>query len=258
MTAIDLAAPALSISMAAAAGLVGSFAIMRRMVLAADPMSHIALPGIGIALILHRSPLIGALAMLLLGAILIWSIERRSRISTEAVIGVTFSVALAVGSTITSGEELIDALLGSPTALSGWESALGIVAALAVVAFVLLKRNALVIALVSREIAITSNINVARTDLGFLLAFALTIGLGLRYLGVLLMGSLIIIPAAVARRFARSLTAMLTTAVVTAVLSAVVGTYLASLAGRHSGPFIVMIAGGVFFASLLVGRRDGP
>jgi len=251
MTAPELASLALSISMATAAGLVGCFALMRRMALAADAMSHVALPGIGVALIMRLNPLAGALIMLLLGATLIWAIGRRTRISTEAAIGVVFSVALAIGSTMASGEELIDALLGSPGTLSGWEAALGIVTAVAVIGFILRTRNALVVLLVSPEIALTSAVNVARLDLYFLLAFALTIALGLRYLGVLLMGSLIIIPAAVARRFARSLNGMLGVSVAAAVFSTAAGTYAAALTGRQSGPFIVMIAGGLFFLSLL-------
>ena len=251
----EIGSLAVSALMAVAAGLIGSFAVMRRMVLAADPMSHIALPGIGIALILRLNPLWGALALLLLGAVLIWAVERRTRIATEAVIGVTFAVALAVGSVITSGEELIDALLGAPATLTPHEAAFGIVGSLIVIVFVLRKRNALVVRLVSPEIAMTSAVDVARLDLYFLLAFALTIGLGLRFLGVLLMGSLIIIPAAIARRFARSLGTMLTVSVVVAVVATVAGTYVASLTGRPSGPFIVMVAGGLFFLSLLR-RRD--
>ncbi|HTX05464.1 MAG TPA: metal ABC transporter permease [Steroidobacteraceae bacterium] len=251
----ELGSLALSGLMAAAAGLIGSFAVMRRMVLAADPMSHIALPGIGIALILRVNPLWGALALLLLGAVLIWAVERRTRIATEAVIGVTFAVALAVGSIITSGEALIDALLGAPGMLTLAETAFGIAGSLIVIVFVLRARNALVVRLVSPEIAITASVDVARLDLYFLLAFALTIGLGLRFLGVLLMGSLIIIPAALARRFARNLNAMLTVSVVTAVVATAAGTYVASLARRPSGPFIVMVAGGLFFLSLLRRRK---
>lgn len=251
----ELGALALSGLMAVAAGLIGSFAVMRRMVLAADPMSHIALPGIGIALMLRVNPLWGALALLLLGAVLIWAVERRIRIATEAVIGVTFAVALAVGSIITSGEELIDALLGAPGTLTLREAAFGIAGSIIVIVFVLRARNALVVRLVSPEIAMTSTVDVARLDLYFLLAFALTIGLGLRFLGVLLMGSLIIIPAAIARRFARSLASMLTISVVTAVVSTAAGTYVASLAHRPSGPFIVMVAGGLFFLSLLRRRE---
>ena len=251
----DLGSLALSALMAVAAGLIGSFAVMRRMVLAADPMSHIALPGIGIALILRVNPLWGALALLLLGAVLIWAVERRIRIATEAVIGVTFAVALAVGSVITSGEELIDALLGAPGTLTLHEVLFGIIGALIVIVFVLRERNALVVRLVSPEIAMTSAVDVARLDLYFLLAFALTIGLGLRFLGVLLMGSLIIIPAAIARRFARSLGRMLTISVAVAVAATAAGTYVASVVGRPSGPFIVMVAGSLFFLSLLRRRE---
>ena len=247
----ELGSAALSALMAVAAGLIGSFAIMRRMVLAADPISHIALPGIGIALILRVNPLWGALALLFLGAVLIWAVERRARIATEAVIGVTFAVALAVGSIITSGDELIDALLGIPGTLTLGEGILGIAGSLVVIGFVLRQRNALVVRLISPEIAMTSAVDVARLDLYFLLAFALTIGIGLRFLGVLLMGSLIIIPASIARRFARSLGAMLVVSASTAVLSTAAGTYVASLAGRPSGPFIVMVAGSLFFLSLL-------
>ncbi|HEU5443290.1 MAG TPA: metal ABC transporter permease, partial [Steroidobacteraceae bacterium] len=126
----ELGSVALSALMAVAAGLIGSFAVMRRMVLAADPISHIALPGIGIALMLRVSPLWGALALLLLGAVLIWAVERRARIATEVVIGVTFAVALAVGSIITSGDELIVALLGAPATLTLREGILGIVGSL--------------------------------------------------------------------------------------------------------------------------------
>jgi len=121
---------------------------------------------------------------------------------------------------------------------------------LGVVALVLRLRSALVVSLVSPEVALTSGVDVARIDLYFMLAFALTIALGLRYLGVLLMGSLIIIPAAIARRFASSLGSMFLIAVISAVLSTACGTYAAALAGRQSGPFIVMIAGGLFFMSL--------
>ncbi|HUI62181.1 MAG TPA: metal ABC transporter permease [Steroidobacteraceae bacterium] len=250
----ELASLALSVSMASAAGLVGCFAIMRRMALAADPMSHVALPGMGVALLLRVNPLLGALTALLLGAVLIWAMERRSRISTEAIIGVTFSVALALGSTITSGEALIDALFGNAGRLTPWESLLGVIGPLSVIVFILRARHALVVTLVSPDIATTSSVNVGRIQLYFLLAFALTVGLGLRYLGVLLMGSLIIIPAAFARRFARSLNSMFLLSVSTAVCSTLLGTYLATILGRQSGPFIVMIAGALFFASLLLRR----
>src|SRR4029079_10373857 len=105
-------------AMAAAAGLIGCFALVRRMTLAADALSHVALPGIGIALALHVNPVIGAPAMLFFGAVLVWAVEDRARLATETVIGVLFSAALAAGSLITSGEDLLDALFGRPSPIS--------------------------------------------------------------------------------------------------------------------------------------------
>src|ERR1035437_8215887 len=105
-------------AMAVAAGLVGCFAVMRRMTLAADAFSHVALPGIGLALVLRLNPLIGALVALLAGSMLIWAIEGRTKLSTEAITGVVFSVALAIGSLTATGEELIDALFGTPGSMT--------------------------------------------------------------------------------------------------------------------------------------------
>ena len=266
-----LSALALSVAVAAAAGLVGCFAVMRRMSLASDAMAHVALPGIGIALALHVHPILGGMAMLLLGALLIWTLERRTRISTETIIGVVFSAALAAalsarhvalshpalaaGSMLATGDELIEALLGAPGALAAPEVALGLAGSVAVIAFILAQRNRLVLALVSADIARTSGIDVARLDLLYLLAFAVTVGLGLRYLGVLLMGSLIIIPAATAKLLARNLDGMLGIAVAVAVLSTVAGEYVAARLHRTTGPVIIAIAAGLFFTGAFARRR---
>jgi ABC-type Mn2+/Zn2+ transport system permease subunit len=240
-----------SVAMAVAAGLVGCFAVMRRMTLAADALSHVALPGIGIALALNIHPMVGAVAMLFFGALLAWAVEERSRAGTETVVGVVFSAALAAGSLMTTGEELIDALFGSPEALSWFELAFGAVGAAAIIVFVLMRRNALIVTLVSPDVARTAGVDVRRLNLAYLLMFALTIALGLRYLGVLLMGALIIIPAAAAKRVARSLNEMFSVAVGVAILSTLIGTLAAARLHRETGPLIVIVAAGAFLLSLL-------
>ncbi len=248
MTAETLA---LSVAMAFAAGLVGCFAIMRRMALAADPLSHVALPGIGVALALHLHPLFGAAAMLFFGALLVWAIEERAREATETIIGVVFSAALALGSLLTTGEDLIGALFGGAGSLGWPEIVFGLVASSAVVLFIATQRNGLVVMLVSPDLARTAGVDARRLNLLYLLMFALTIALGLRYLGVLLMGALIIVPAATAKRLARNLNEMLLTAMVCAVLATVIGTSIAAWLQRESGPLIVAVAAGGFLVSLL-------
>ncbi len=244
---------ALEITMAVAAGLVGCFALMRRMVLAADALSHVALPGIGIALALRANPLVGAVAMLFFGALLVWGMEGKARVGTDALIGVLFSVALAAGSMMTSGEELIEALFGGAGALTRPELVFGVAASLCVAAFVVTQRHRLVVMLVSPDVARTSGINVRWLNLLYLEMFALTIALGLRYLGVLLMGALIIIPAATAKRLAGNLTSMLVVAVGVAITATVSGAWLGERIHQPSGPLIVMISAVCFLFSFLRG-----
>lgn len=238
-------------AMAIAAGLVGCFAVMRRMTLAADAFSHVALPGIGLALLFRLNPLIGALVALLAGSVLIWAIEGKTKLSTEAITGVVFSVALAIGSLTATGEELIDALFGAPGSMTIAETVFALVASLAVTGFILKARDRLLVSLVSTEVAIASGIGVASLQLSFLVAFAVTVALGMRYLGVLLMGSLIIIPATAARRMARSIDGMFVIAIGIALVSTLLGSWIAALTQHPSGPVIVAIAGGLFFVSLL-------
>ncbi len=241
--------------MAVAAGLIGSFGLMRRMTLAADAFSHVALPGIGVAILFRVNPLAGALVALLLGAFLIWTLESRTRLATETIIGVVFSAALAVGALLTTGEELMEAMFGTPGALSHVELIAGLAAAGAVVAFVLLARDRLIVTFLSSDIARTAGIDVRRLSLLYLLAFAVTVALGLRYLGALLMGSLMIIPAATARRLAPNLTGMLTIAVALAVFATLFGSWLAAQTDRETGPVIVSVAAVCFFLSL-ASRRE--
>ena len=240
----------LSVAVAVAAGLVGCFAVMRRMALAADPLSHVALPGIGIALALHIHPIFGAVATLFFGALLVWALEDRTRAATETMIGVVFSAALALGALMSSGEELMEALFGGPGALSRSEVVFGFVATGAIILFLVTRTDSLVIMLVSPDVARTAGINVRRLNLLYLQVFALTIALGLRFLGVLLMGALIIIPAATAKGLARNLRAMLWMAIGFALFATLVGSWTAARLHR-TGPLIVCVAAAVFFVSLL-------
>ncbi|MFH0900718.1 MAG: metal ABC transporter permease, partial [Pseudomonadota bacterium] len=85
-------------------------------------------------------------------------------------------------------------------------------------------------------------------------AFAVTVALGLRYLGVLLMGSLVIIPAATAKRLAGNLHTMLIVAILVAVVSTLAGTWIGMAIDRETGPPIVMVAATFFLLSLLAAR----
>src|SRR3990167_4075803 len=80
----------LALFAAGAAGLVGAFALMKKTILAGDVMSHVAIPGLGLAIIWQINPLIGGALTLFIGAFIISKLERKTSISSEAAIGVIF------------------------------------------------------------------------------------------------------------------------------------------------------------------------
>ena len=242
----------LAISGAAAAGVIGSFALMKRTVIAGDVMSHIAIPGLGLAVIWSINPLVGGGATLVLGSMLIWHLEKKTTLSTEAAIGVIFASSVALGALlIGSNEELIDALFGGFGSISTPEFAFGIAASIAVIVAVWILKDKLIIGLFSPELAAATKINVGLLNLWFLLLFSLTILSGLRFLGALLAGALIIVPASAARQLTHSLGAFIFTSAVLSVLSVVFGFLLSRAYNLDLGPTVVVVAAGFFALSLL-------
>lgn len=242
----------LLVAMATAAGLIGSVAVMRRMALASDALSHVALPGVALAVLWKVDPVLGGLAALFAGSLLIWALERETRLPTEAVIGVVFSAALAVGSMLASGDELLAALFGGAHDAGRVELGLGLAAAAVVIVYVVRARSRLVIALISPELATATGIDVSRGNLAFLMMFALTVALGLRFLGVLLMGSLIIIPAVTATFLARDLRSLQLTSVALAIAATLGGALLSARLRVAQGPAIIVVAAVLFVLALVV------
>src|SRR6266516_307726 len=246
---------------ALAAGLVGSFALMKRMSLGGDVISHIALPGLGLALLFRFNPLVGAAITLFFGTLLIWRLQSGGTLSTEVAIGVIFTAALAIGTLVTPSEDLIEALFGGFQALTLPWFLLGVLAVLSIITFTYAFRHKLILALFSPELAAATGINVARLDLYYLLVFSLTVLLGLRFLGALLVGALIIIPAATGRQLTHTLTAFLLSSSVASALSVGIGFFVSHsyphfAVGRITlnlapGPAIISVATCFFLLSLI-------
>ncbi len=246
----------LALVMAVTAGIVGAFAVMRRLSIASDPMSHIALPGLGLALLFGINPLIGAAASLLIGAFIIWGLENKTKISTDAMIGVVFSLALAIGALITPSEEIINALFGSYSQISLLEFVAGIAISLGIIIYLLYQKEKITLSILSPELAKTSGLNNQLLNLYFLIAMVMTIMLGLRYLGALLAGTLIIIPAVTAKNLARSLSSMFSISAVVSLISVASGLALSQKIGVEPGPAIICAAGLIFIASLLIKKPE--
>lgn len=241
---------------AASSGLIGSFALMRRMTLASDAMSHIALPGLAIALMFQVNPFFGGLAALIFGSLLIWGLEQKTKIATETVIGVVFSASLAIGSLlIATDHELLEALFGNISSITSTESLIGLGGATLIIALILAMKDRLTLSIFSPDIARTAGISNSKLSLAFLLLFALNIILGLKFLGVLLMGSLVIIPAATAKNLSRNLKSDLITSVLAALVSTGGGLLIATRYSLDLGPVIIAVSAALFFVSVFFAKN---
>lgn len=241
----------LALMFAVAAGLVGSFALMKRMLLAGDVISHVALPGLGLAFLLHFNPLLGGGTTLLLGTLLIWHLQKKTGFTTDSMIGVVFATSVAIGAALTPKEDLVEALFGKFESLSPFAFIIGSAAVLAIIVFIFRFKDKLTLALFSPELAASSGVNLDQLNLYFLLAFSLTVLVGLRFMGGLLAGSLIIIPATTGRRLGSNISQFLlasSLASVTAVAAGFLLSYVLHIS--ELGPTIVITSALLFGLSL--------
>ena len=248
----------LALLFAVAAGLVGSFALMKRMLLAGDVISHVALPGLGLAFLYGFNPLIGGAVTLLLGTLLIWQLQKKTGLATEAMIGVVFAGSVAIGAILTPKEDLVEALFGRFEDLSLTAFLVGIAAVLLIILIVFRFKDKLILGLFAPELAAATGVKLERLELYFLLVFSLSVLVGLRFLGALLAGSLIIIPATTSRRLTNNLSHFLVVSCLASVVA--VGSGFAvtryMLPQISPGPVIVIISAALFILSLL--KKPAP
>src|SRR5579875_715167 len=230
----------LALLFALVAGAVGSLALSRRMLLAGDVLSHLALPGLGLALLLQLNPLLGAAVSLLLGTVLVWHLEQRTGLAAD----------VALGAVLTPREDLLEALFGRFGPITTLVLLIGVAVLGTIVILLVRLRDGLLLHLFSPELAAATGVRLARLELLFLLMFSVTVLVGLRFLGALLASALVILPAATGRRFARSMRSFLVASALTGAV-AVAGGFLLSrhLPRIEFGPAVVLLAALLFLGS---------
>jgi ABC-type Mn2+/Zn2+ transport system permease subunit len=238
----------------AASGAIGSFILLRRMALVGDALSHVALPGIALALAYHVDPFWGVITTLLAAAPLVWWLENRSNLPTDALVGILFTTSLAVGILTIPDTEILESLFGAFPALSPLAFAGTIGTAVVALLCTFLLARAFLYRLVSGELARSDGIGVGY-DLLLLVIFAAVVALGIKLVGTLLMGALTIIPAAVARNISLGMRRYVVIAAgIGAVISAI-GASAAALWAIRPGPTIILLGVGLFLVTLPAARR---
>jgi len=246
------------VGIALVAGPLGCFVVWRRMAYFGSSIAHGALLGVALGLLFGLGLTPAVLAVSVVLALLLVLLQRQRLLAADTLLGILAHAALAFGLialALMQGVrvDLMAYLFGDVLSI-GWADIAWIYGggalALAALAYVW---TPLLAATLSEELARAEGLPVARARMVLMLLIALVVAIAMKIVGVLLIVSLLIIPAAAARSFARTPEAMAALAALMGVLS-VIGGIAASMAWDWpAGPAIVAAATLLFVASLGAG-----
>jgi len=187
------------------AGYLGSIMVSRHMALVGDALSHVALPGLALGILFNFNPFIGAFAFLAATVIATWYLQKSTTLSFEAIIGVIFVLALSVGILITPKVDLLEALFGDVSKITLMDTVITVLVSLVVIFVIKKIYEKLIISMISKELAVANRIKVERINLIYLLLVATIVAVGIKEVGTLLVGAVVIVPAAAAKNISSTL-----------------------------------------------------
>ena len=237
----------------------GFFVVLRRMAFVGVGISHAALGGVALGVLLGLDPLLAALAFAVAVAWLIAAVGGKGRLSEDTAIGIFFPTAMAFGVALMAGtpdyrQSLLGYLFGNILLVRDGDLLLAaVLVGSALVAAVLLFKELLFIS-IDEETARAAGLPTRRLHYLLLTLIAVTIVSGIKLVGIVLLSAFLVIPAATAQLVAPSIRAMLALSVGFALVSVIGGLWIAWLANLPSGAAIVLLGAAVFFVVLGVQR----
>ena len=244
------------VGLALTTGPLGCFIIWRRMAYFGDTMAHSALLGIALSLLFSVNLMVSVFLVAAAISLLLILLQRAGGLSADALLGILSHATLAIGLVIVAfmtwvRVDLMGFLFGDILAVSKADVAVIWGGGLVVVGAVALLWRSLLASTVSAEIAEAEGLHPERAKLAFMLLMALVIAIAMKIVGILLITSLLVIPAAAARRFSATPERMAVMASLLGALSVIGGLYGSLHYDTPSGPSIAVAALMIFLFSLL-------
>ena len=242
---------------------IGVFLMLRRMSLTGDAMAHAILPGAAVGFLVSGLSLgamtIGGLVAGMAVALLSGFVTRVTALKEDASMAAFYLISLAGGVLIVSARgssvDLLHVLFGTVLALNN--DALILLCSITTItwfALALLFRPLVLECADPNFLRSVSRLS-AFTHFAFLALVVLNLVAGFQALGTLMSVGLMILPAAAARFWAQGIGAMIGVAMLVAVLSSATGLLLSYHYSLPSGPAIILVAGGLYAASVIFGRQ---
>jgi zinc transport system permease protein len=245
--------------------LLSFFVVLRRIAFMGAGISHSALAGVAIGLVLGLSPTLSATVFCAMIALLIGYISRRGHVREDVAIGITFSgtMALGVGLIAISGKymsNLFTYLFGSILAITAADIILMAFYCLATIVMIVIFFKHLLFASFDENIARVSGVPVDFLYYLLLVLISVVTVASIKLVGVILVSALLVLPAATARQLARTYRPVLLISVAAGLFSLFTGLVLSYRFDLPSGATIVLCACALFFIcfALSPGRLRKP
>ncbi|BBB28012.1 zinc ABC transporter permease subunit ZnuB [Neptunomonas japonica] len=235
------------LGVAAVAGPLGAFVVWRRMAYFGDSLAHSALLGVALGILLDISLNLAVIACCVLLALILVSLQKQRLIATDTLLGImahsTLSLGLVAISFIDGARlDLMDYLFGDLLAIAPADLAWILVGGAAVLLTIRIFWEPLLAITINEELAQVEGIHVSRTRLILMVLIAVVIAVSMKIVGILLITSLLVIPAAAARRLSSTPEQMAVYASMLGCVAVLIGIWGSWTWDTPAGPSVVVAA----------------
>lgn len=240
-----------------ACGIVGTYVVIKRIVSLSGAISHAAFGGVGIGYFLGINPVLAAIPFSILSAMGIGAVRDRVRVSEDTVIGILWSVGMAIGIifiNLTPGNapDLFSYLFGSILTIDNYDLYIMFILDLIIIATVFLFQREFLAISFDEEF---SNVLGVPTEFIYMLLLslvALSVVVLIKVVGVILIIALLSIPAAISKQFTYDIKKLMVFSVITGAILTVIGLLLSYIFNLASGATIILVLGISFTVISLV------
>ncbi len=231
----------------------GVFVIMRRMSFFSDGIAHASLAGVAVGVLAGVHPLTTALVFSVVFSIVIYYLEKKTTLSSDAIIGILFTSGMALGVVLISFKkgyqpDLVSFLFGNILAIRPADLVLISALSAVILAFLAYNHKGITLMALDMDTAYMAGIRVDLLHVAFYIILAVAVVLGLKILGIVLVSALLIIPASTAKLVSKSFKGLIVQSIIFSEVVVIVGIALSYALDSPTGPMIVLVGAGVFVA----------
>ncbi len=239
-------------------GILGTIIVNNRMAFFSDALGHGAFTGIAIGSVIGIiQPIWSAVVFSVAFSVLITLIKNKTKTSTDTVIGVFSSAAIALGIVlVTSGSISYNSyLVGDLLSISPLEVGILLILAVVIVILWILFYNKVLLVSVNISLARSRGINTMAVELAFTAIIAVTVTLVIQWIGLLIINSLLVLPAAAARNVSTNARQYNVLTILISIVSGLIGLILSYYMDTATGATIVIVSAIIYFITLGLRKR---